>query len=161
MALTKLIVSVTGEVRTVLNVCTTFPGQTTGAVPYESYSLSRFFWLSEQTTSQSPVRQAWKEFQIILRYSKRLFVFIIDYQVYSPLGVDLNWITKNRPLQNTPGSQPALARYTRESRRPCVWLPDLCVARKLFGKPLLMLVLNKPRSRLPGVFFSGESFYRF
>ncbi len=54
-------------------------------------------------------------------------------------------------------------KYSRESRHSHYyyieesWLPGLFVTIKLFCKPVLMLVPNTPRSRLPGVFITGES----
>ncbi len=66
-------------------------------------------------------------------------------------GVGLNRFTKNLLVQNTLEVKTPLLLIHGESL-----LPGLFFTRKFFCKPVLMLVLNTPRSP-PGVFITAES----
>ncbi len=104
-----------------------------------------------------------------------LFVFVIDSQVYSPpRSWDFpvyspqrthdsplysswgNWpklvYKKNRLVHNTPASQDFPVIITPGSLDSLIYLPT----ESFFCKPVLMLVLNSTRSRLPGLFITGE-----
>ncbi len=104
-----------------------------------------------------------KDFELF-RISKKLFVFVIDSPVYSPPGSRDSPVysppgsrpkfvfKKNLLVQNTPGSQDSPGINTLRSLDSLVYLFPWYSC-----KPVLMLVPNTPRSRLPGVFITVES----
>ncbi len=121
-------------------------------------TVSLHFWTpgfcSHQTYSPSPVRHTQKGFRIVSNI-RGVFAFAIDSPVYSPPGSRPKLVYKRALLlQNILGSQDSSMINILGSLDSLVYY--ILFTRKIFCKPVLMLVQSTLISRFPSEFTTGQ-----